>query len=630
MDEYEPQSSNSQLVKRLLAMVWQYRWGCIRTLGLQAILLTLGLSGLGLTGVGVDYLRQALGERAGETVAAPRWPFGLVPPDAWPSLLVIGVISLAILLFAAVRAVLNMYYAVSMNRLLQGRVVVDLRARVYAKMQQLSFNFFDAQASGTIINRVTSDVQAVRSFMDGVALQSIILFLSLAVYITYMFNIHVQLTLACLATTPLLWIATVWFSRRVRPAYTQSQTLFDRQVLALSENVQGVHVVKGFGRMQEETAKFEAATNKLRMRKRWIFKQVALFQPILGFLTQINLAVLLAYGGFLVVRRELGGQGVSIGDLLVFTGLLQQLSVQVSNISTIADSMQQSLTSAQRVFDILDAPIAIQSRPGAIRLERAKGRIAFANVDFRYSPETPVLQGLTFTVDEGQSVAVLGATGSGKTTLLSLIPRFYDVTGGQALVDGKDVRDYDVSTLRRNIGIVFQDNFLFSNTIRANIAFGHPDATDAQVERAAKLAAAHEFIREMPDGYDTVLREGGVNLSGGQRQRLAIARALLLDPPILLLDDPTAAIDAETEKEIMDAIESAMKGRTVVIVAHRLSTLRRADKVLVLDRGRLAQEGTHVDLVNSKGHYGQVAALQTADIKGLLPAGESREARDEA
>jgi ATP-binding cassette subfamily B protein len=556
MSNFGSTLSNSQLVKRLLGMVWVYRFGCLRTLGLQVILLVLGLSGLGLTGVGVDYLRQVLAQRAGEAAIAPRWPFGLCPPDAWSPLLVLGVLSLSILLFAALRSLLNMYYTITMNQLLQGRVVVDLRSRVYAKMQQLSFSFFDAQASGAIINRVTGDVQAVRGFLDGVVLQSIILFLSLGVYLVYMLSIHVHLTLACLVTTPLLFIATTRFARRVRPVYAESRDLFDKQVLALSENVQGIHVIKGFGRAQEEIAKFEDATNKVRSRKRWIFKQVAFFQPLLGFLTQLNLVVLLAYGGYLVIRREGGGDGVSIGDLLVFTGLLQQFSGQVSNISTIADSMQQSLTSAQRVFDILDAPIAIQSKPDAKIMERAKGRIEFIDVEFGYKPDVPVLHSLNMTVEAGQSVAILGATGAGKTTLLSLIPRFYDVWQGRLLIDGVDVSDYEVRSLRQHIGIVFQDNFLFSNTVRANIAFGHPDATDAQVQRAARLAAADDFINALPNGYDTILREGGTNLSGGQRQRLSIARALLLDPRSYCWMIRRLLLIPRRKKEIMDAIES--------------------------------------------------------------------------
>jgi len=606
--------SNARVVRRLLAMVWRYRWGCIRTLALQVALLTLGLMGLGLTGIGVDYLRQVLEERAGAAVmVVPRWPLGWVPPADWAPFTVIALVAGAILAFAAVRALLSITYTISMNNLLQGRIVVDWRARVYEKMQQLSFTFFDANASGTIINRVTTDVQGVRSFVDGVVLQTVILLLSLAVYLVYMLNIHVGLTLACLSTTPILWVVTARFARRVRAAYIESRKLFDDLILAVSENVQGVHVVKGFVRGEEQSRAFEAAVERVRSQKRWIFRQIAIFQPVMGFLTQVNLVVLLAYGGLLVIRREAGEglAGVSIGDLIVFAGLLQQFSGQVSGISTIADCMQQSLTSAQRVFEILDAPVAVASRPGAVVLSRARGSITFERASLGYTPDAPVLQDVSFTAAAGSRVAILGATGAGKTTLLSLLPRFYDVTGGAVKIDGRDVRDYTLDSLRRNIGIVFQDSFLFSNTVRANIAFGHPEATGEQIERAARLAAADGFIRALPRGYDTLLNEAGANLSGGQRQRLAIARALLLDPPILLLDDPTAAVDPGTETEIMDAIEQATAGRTVLIVAHRLSTLRRADTVIVLDHGRIAQQGVHASLLRDDGIYAQVAATQS-------------------
>jgi len=388
-------------------------------------------------------------------------------------------------------------------------------------------------------------------------------------------------------------------------------------------------VVKGFARHREEMAKFEEATNRVRGKKRWIFRQVAFFQPLVGLLTQINLVVLLAYGGWLVVRQEQSADvlmGISLGQLLVFAGLLQQFSGQVANVSTIADSVQQSLTGAQRVFEIMDAPVAIQSVPNAVRVTRTSGAIRFEHVAFEYQSGQPVLKDVTLSIEAGRRVAILGATGSGKTTLLSLIPRFYDVTSGCLRVDGHDVRTMDVGDLRRQIGIVFQESFLFSNTVRANIAFGHPGATPEQVERAGRLAAAHEFIQALPQGYDTVLREGGMNLSGGQRQRLAIARALLLDPPILLLDDPTAAVDAETEDEIMQAIEQAMEGRTVLMVAHRLSTLRRADRVVVLERGRIVQAGTHTELMNRVGHYQNVAALQTPDLESMRILGERRDA----
>jgi ATP-binding cassette subfamily B protein len=299
--------------------------------------------------------------------------------------------------------------------------------------------------------------------------------------------------------------------------------------------------------------------------------------------------------------------------LFVFANLLQQFANQVGQITNIVNSIQASLTGAQRVFEVLDTPIEIASRPGALRLPRIKGRLAFDGVSFGYGRDDTVLSGIDLQIAPGQVVALVGATGSGKTSLLNLLPRFYDPAAGRVLVDGHDVRNVDLNDLRRNIGIVFQETFLFSNTVAANIAFGHPQATRSQIERAAKLAAIHDFIESLPHGYDTVVGEYGSNLSGGQRQRLALARALLLDPAILLLDDATSAVDGHTEQAILSAVEQAMQGRTTLITAHRINTLRRADSVVVLDQGRIVQIGTHDELVHRPGPYHRAAQLQTAD-----------------
>jgi ABC-type multidrug transport system fused ATPase/permease subunit len=320
----------------------------------------------------------------------------------------------------------------------------------------------------------------------------------------------------------------------------------------------------------------------------------------------VNLFVLLAYGGSLFIRGEipLGG------GLMVFAGLLQQFSGQVNNLANITDSVQRSLIGARRVFEVLDTPIEIQSPPNAIRLKSVQGKIEFENVCFEYAMRERVLHQLNFTVQPGQMVAILGATGSGKSALMSLIPRFYDPTSGRIRIDGYDLKDVQLEDLRRKIGLVFQESFLFNASVAANIAFGHPEATRTQIEKAACIAAAHDFISSLPRGYDTLIQEAGSNLSGGQRQRLAIARAVLLEPAILLLDDPTAAIDSETEHEILEAIDQAVVGRTTFIVAHRLSTLRRADLILVLEDGHIVQQGSHEELMKLKGPYHRVAVLQ--------------------
>lgn len=588
----------------MLAIGWQYRWGCLKLLLLQGLLLGTALGGLGLTGLGIDVVLF----RAGAIHRPPAYPFDLAPPASWSAMQEVGLISAAILLLSIIRGVLNYVYAVESGKLIHEQIVVDLRALVYDKLQRLSFRFFDANATGSIINRVTSDVQFVRAFVDGVLIQLVILVLSLVCYLVYMIRIDWSVTVACLATTPILWVVTVVFSRMVRPTYDRIRDLADKVVLTLAENIQGVHVVKGFGREPEEIAKFGTSIRAVERQQQDIFWKVSVFTPAIGLLTQLNVVILLAYGGYLVTQDRLAlGTG-----LVVFAGLLTQFASQVANLTNITNSIQQSLSGARRVFEVLDTPVEIESRSEAIPIPKARGAVRFENVWFEFEPGKPVLESVNFAIEPGQCVAILGATGAGKSTLLSLIPRFYDPTRGRVMIDDVDARDLRVDDLRKNIGIVFQESFLFSHTIAANIAFGRPDATREQIIRAAHIACAHEFIERLPDGYDSILGEGGMDLSGGQRQRLAIARAMLLDPAILLLDDPAAAIDPHTEQEILNAMQQAMQGRTTFVVAHRLSTLRDADVVLVLEEGRIAQRGTHAELMDEPGHYREAAEVQGA------------------
>jgi ATP-binding cassette subfamily B protein len=597
--------SNWTLVRRMLGLFWRYRWGCVRLVMLQAVILYTSVAALQWTGLGIDVIHHQVDP---SKVEPPAYPFGLTPPAAWPPLAKVALISAIVLLLSLVRGGLNYLNAILSGHLIHTRIVVDLRNQVYDKLQRLSFTFFDTNATGSIINRVTSDAQSVRAFIDGVMIQFVILLLSLALFTACMLSLHVGLTLACLATTPLMWLVTVVFSRLVRPMYDRNRELVDRVILRLAESIQGVQVIKGFGRESEEIARFGRDNRQVKDQQQGIFWRVSLFVPTIGYMTQINLVVLLAYGGWLVTQKQLPlGSG-----LFFFAGVLQLFSSQVANLTNIANSVQQSLSGARRVFEILDAPVAIRSPANPVRLPRAKGNIVLENVWFEYKPCHPVLRDVSFAVEPGQRVAILGATGAGKSTLLSLLARFYDPTRGRITLDGIDLKELHLDDLRRNLGIVFQESFLFSNTVAANIAFGHPEATLAQVKRAARIAAANEFIEVLPDQYDTVLGEGGLDLSGGQRQRLAIARAVLLDPAILLLDDPAAAIDPHTEHEILDAMQRAMLGRTTFVVAHRLSTLRQCDLVIVLDQGQIAQIGTHEELMQQSGHYRQAAESQFA------------------
>jgi ABC-type multidrug transport system fused ATPase/permease subunit len=601
-------ADNRRLIRRLFALAWRYRGHCLQVLGIQLVLLTLGIAGVGLTGIGVDYVRHKV---EGEPLAANR--LHLTLPEAWPPLQVLALLAGLILAFALIRAVLNYTYAVSVNRLVQQKLVVDLRSEVYDKLQRLSFRFFDANSTGSIITRVTGDVQSVRMFVDQVLIQSVIMVISLAVYIVFMASLSPSLTFACLATTPILWVMSAAFSRRIQPAYAHNRTLVEKLVQFLAESVSGAAVTKGFGREAEARARFNAANQACFEQQQDIFWRVSIFSPAVGFLTRINMMILLGYGGWQVLEGRLP---LGLG-LVAFVALLEQFSGQVNNVATIVNSVQQSLIGARRVFEILDAPVEVKNAPEAQRRPKLTGAVRFENVSFAYGGAEAVVRDIDLDVKPGQCVAILGATGAGKSVLMSLIPRFFDPTAGRVLLDGEDVRRLDLDDVRRNIGLVFQESFLFSNTVAANIAFGHPGATRAQVEKAARIAAAHDFITALPQGYDTLLGEGAQSLSGGQRQRLAIARAVLLEPAIMLLDDPTAAIDSETEHEIFEALDRAIAGRTTFIVAHRLSTLRRADFIIVMEDGRIVQRGTHDELMKVPGPYLHVASLQLVDAREL-------------
>jgi ATP-binding cassette subfamily B protein len=600
--------STKELVRRLLALAWRFRVDCLWSLALSFFLLLLGIVGLQLLGVVIDVIRHSLDPAQ----PAPVYPFGWNPPANWAGLHIVTALAIAIVAQALARAALTYWYNMITARLTQGEIVPELRAQLYAKLQRLSFNFFDVHGSNSIFNRVTGDVQNTRLFVDGVLLQGINLVLTLVVYAIFMWRIHPALTVACLAVSaPLGWLAH-FYSARLRPGYLRNRELTDNMVLLFSEGVRGMQTVKGFAAEPQLTRRFEESNQHVSTQQRKIFWNLSIFTPGTQMLSQLSLVILFAYGGWLYVQGKIPlGSG-----MIVFAGLLQQFTGQVANLSTIANTVEQSLAAARRVFEVLDTPIEVQSRPNAVDPGPLTGQIVFENVSFGYRADKPVFENVSFVAKPGQVIGIFGMTGVGKSSLLGLIPRFYDPKAGRILADGKDLRDLDLDAYRRQIGIVYQESFLFSNTVTANIAFGHPHATMEQIERAARIASAHDFITTLPQGYETVLGESGVDLSGGQRQRLALARALLLQPPILVLDDPTASVDARTENEIVSALREAMTGRTTFVVSSRLNLLRRADLILVLDDGRLAQSGTHAELIHRPGPYHETALLQMMDLNG--------------
>ena len=622
--------STGKLIRRLLALAWRFRADCVWSVVLSLVLLLLGIAGLKLLGLVIDVIRQALDP----SLPPPVYPFGWHPPATWSALRIVAAVAVAIIVLATLRAVLTYSYNMITARLTQGEIVPTLRAQLYAKLQRLSFSFFDVHGSNSIFNRVTGDVQNTRLFVDGVLLQGVNMILTLAAYAFFMWRIHPALTLACLSVSLPLWWLAQFYSARLRPGYLRNRELSDHMILLFSESVRGMQTVKGFAAEAHQVRRFESANDDVSSQQRKIFWDLSIFTPGTQLLSQLSLVILFAYGGWLYVQGKipLGG------GLVVFAGLLQQFTGQVATISTLANSVQQSLAAARRVYEVLDTPVEVQSRPNAIMPARLTGQITFEKVTFGYNalaasrrlgkleentPDlptgcpphvSPVLSEISFTAKSGQIVGIFGMTGAGKSSLLGLIPRLYDPGQGRILADGQDLRDLDLDAFRRQIGIVYQESFLFSNTVAANIAFGHPQATMEQIERAARIASAHDFILALPHGYETVLGEAGVDLSGGQRQRLALARALILQPPILILDDPTASVDAKTENEIVSALCSAMTGRTAFVVSSRLSLLRRADLILVLENGRLTQSGTHEELVHQPGPYHETALLQIMDL----------------
>jgi ABC-type multidrug transport system fused ATPase/permease subunit len=608
----ERRYGTGDLVRRLLALAWRFRRDCLLSLLLSLALLLLGLAGLQLLGVVIDVIRHALDPAQ----RAPVYPFGWSPPIRWTPLQIISALSLGIMAQALLRALLTYQYNMVTARLTQGKIVPELRDRLYDRLQRLSFRFFDVHGSSSIFNRVTGDVQNTRLFVDGVVLQGTNMLLTLTAYFIFMWRIHAALTLACLSVTVGLWAATHYFSGRLRPAYLRNRELYDHLVQLFTESIRGMQTLKGFAAEPHQLRRFEQANRQVSDQQRRIFWDLSVFTPATQLLSQLSLVILFAYGGWLYVQGRIAlGSG-----LVVFAGLLQQFNGQVANLTTIANSVQQSFTAARRVFEVLDLPSEVQTRPEAARPPALRGRLALEGVTFGYRPDMPVLEDISFVAEPGQVVGIFGMTGAGKSSLLGLIPRFYDPLRGRVLADGADLRDLDLDAYRRQVGIVYQESFLFSNTVAANIAFGNPRATHHQIEQAARLASAHEFILELPHGYDTVLGESGVDLSGGQRQRLALARALLLEPPILLLDDPTASVDPKTEQEILAALRHAMSGRTTFVVANRLSLLRQADLILVLEKGRLTRTGTHDQLVAQPGPYRETALLQLMDLGRHQPS----------
>jgi ABC-type multidrug transport system fused ATPase/permease subunit len=490
------------------------------------------------------------------------------------------------------------------RRLISGNqalgVEMDLRNALYAKLVRLSFGYFDRHQTGQLMSRATVDLQGVRFFL-GYGLifffQHVFTVVGVGVLV---FVISWKLALIALAVSPVMVAIAYRYSNVSHPVLRDVQQKMADVATVAEENVVGVHVVKSFAQEQAEQDKFERRSEALFGQSLRANRQRAFYVPVLSFLPMLGQAAVLLAGGRMVAHGSL-----SLPDFVRFNLYLSLLVFPLRMLGMWIGEGQRATASGERIFQVLDEPEEIHDLPGARELPAGPGLVRFDGVTFGYRAR-PVLEEIDLELQPGRTVALIGHTGSGKTTLASLIPRFYDVQRGRVSIDGADVREVTLRSLRREIGVIPQDPFLFSATVRENLAFGRPEASDEELVHAARLAQAHEFIERLPDGYDTVIGERGITLSGGQRQRLAIARALVLDPRILILDDATASVDAATEAKIRVGLREAMRGRTTVIIAHRLSTIALADEIVVLEAGRIVARGGHDELVETSDVYREI------------------------
>ena len=528
----------------------------------------------------------------------------------------LGLAVLGLLGLTAIRGVLSFLQGRWTEAASQG-IAYALRGGIHRQLLALSFSYHDRTETGQLLSRALQDVERVRFLTGRASLRIVEAALLLVGALLALLAMNPGLALLSLCTMPLLAYRAYAFGRRFRPLSLAVQQQLAVLTTRLEQNLRGARAVKAFAQEQAEIARFERENDHWFSLNATAVRLEAINLPLLDLIANVGTVFIIWYGGLLVIRGQL-----TAGELVAFLSYLGLLVQPVRRLGMIIPAVTQAAVSGQRIFEILDAKSEVREEPGAPALPPVQGYVRFDHVSFAYFGRHRVLEDISFEACPGQVVALLGATGSGKSTIINLIPRFYDPTGGRIMIDGHDIRQVTLDSLRTQIGIVLQESTLFAATIRENIRFGCPDADDAAIIAAARAAQAHEFIAGFPDGYDTYVGERGITLSGGQRQRVAIARALLKNPRILILDDATASVDTNTEQLIQLALQELMRGRTSFVIAQRLSTLQRADLILVLEHGRNAARGTHAELLRTSGLYADVYARQ---VRGQEePAREAR------
>ena len=496
---------------------------------------------------------------------------------------------------------------------LSQKVSFDCRNLLYDKLQNVSFAFHDREHTGDLMSRATADVEAMRRFVNLGMIRSLDVVIRILAIPVILFALNWQLALVSMLFVPFIVLRSSLVMRALRRKWLHVQVVMGESVTVLQENLAGMHVVKAFASEDYERRKYDRKAEELRAEYYDAERMQGANSAWMTLYFTFALGVTLWLGGWLVIQGNL-----TAGELASFLLYLNQLTFPIRASAQIINTYSRAISSGQRLFNVLDAASPVAERPDAAAMGRAHGYVRFEQVSFAYADRAPALREVNLDAGPGQVTAILGAPGSGKTTVVNLLPRFYDVTGGRITIDGDDIRDYTLQSLRHNVGIVHQDVYLFSASIRDNIAYGVSGATAADVERAAKVAQLHDQIMALPHGYDTWVGERGATLSGGQRQRLSIARTILIDPPVLILDDSTSSVDVETERQIHRAMVAVMKGRTTFVIAHRLSTVREADQILVLDKGVIAERGSHHELIRQDGIYRSIYELQLRPQEEVL------------
>ncbi|MCY9432185.1 ABC transporter ATP-binding protein [Bacillus haynesii] len=489
------------------------------------------------------------------------------------------------------------------------RSVYRLRKELYAKLQRLPFKYYDSAKTGDLMSRLTADVEGIRFFLSFGFAEAIRFILLVTFSLSVMFSYSVPLTLVTIASLPFLGAAVYRFDKKVHPAFRSIRKSFARLNTKVQENISGMNTVKSLSKEDFEIQNFTHSNDHFRTKNLNASFIMSKFFPLMEFIGNICLVALLSFGGWLVMQNSL-----KPGELVAFFSLVNYLMWPIMNLGYVINLFSQAKASGERLLEILDAEEEITDSGHAVKNGRLNGDVVFSDVSLQYTEENAeALHGVSFQAERGKTIGLIGATGSGKSSIIQLLSRFYEPTSGRITIDGKPLEHYSLKMLRSNIGVVPQESFLFSSTIRSNISYGKPDASMDEIVESAKRAQAHDFIMELPNQYDTMLGERGLGLSGGQKQRIAIARAICLNPGILILDDSTSAVDMETEHRIQLALREVMRDRTTFIIAHRISSLKHADEILVLDKGVVKERGTHEQLMEENGLYKRIFDLQYKD-----------------